>query len=192
MLNTDASACKFVVEFPLSAWPIFVSPRLSWFLHHHQFLDVSTWSWPSGWCIGLRSWLRGIDAQLGHLEMWLSCCNDFSRAILSLCQWLVIQILLKIALLKIEQSSGTTKVLKIGLMMNVSEIIKSVQCLNWKIKSSLFSPITPKWRTNGGVHLRGLASGQHRNDAAVVRRRRQYPIWPAGIKWNVVWFYGAF
>ena len=24
-------------------------------------------SWPSGWCIGLRSWLRGFDAQLGHL-----------------------------------------------------------------------------------------------------------------------------
>ena len=25
-------------------------------------------SWPSGWCIGLRSWLRGFDAQLGHLH----------------------------------------------------------------------------------------------------------------------------
>ena len=27
----------------------------------------STWSWPSGWCIGLRSWLRGFDAQQRHL-----------------------------------------------------------------------------------------------------------------------------
>ena len=25
-------------------------------------------SWPSGWCIELRSWLRGFDAQLGHLH----------------------------------------------------------------------------------------------------------------------------
>ena len=28
----------------------------------------STWSWPSDWCIGLRSWLRGFDAQLGHFH----------------------------------------------------------------------------------------------------------------------------
>ena len=28
-----------------------------------------TWSWPSGWCIGLRSWLRGFDAKLGHLHV---------------------------------------------------------------------------------------------------------------------------
>ena len=32
------------------------------------FLFLRTWSWPSGWCIGLRSWLRGFDAQLGHLH----------------------------------------------------------------------------------------------------------------------------
>ena len=26
-----------------------------------------TWSWPSGWCIGLQNWFRGFDAQQGHL-----------------------------------------------------------------------------------------------------------------------------
>ena len=32
-----------------------------------NFSHDSTWSWPSGWCIGLRTWLRGFDAQLGRL-----------------------------------------------------------------------------------------------------------------------------
>ena len=38
-------------------------------VQYSSFLDGTkcTWSWPSGWCIGLRSWLRGFDAQLGHL-----------------------------------------------------------------------------------------------------------------------------
>ena len=38
--------------------------RISCLIH----FQLSTWSWPSGWCIGLRSWLRGFDAQLGHLH----------------------------------------------------------------------------------------------------------------------------
>ena len=33
-----------------------------------KMTGMRTWSWPSGWCIGLRSWLRGFDAQLGHLH----------------------------------------------------------------------------------------------------------------------------
>ena len=37
-------------------------------LFTYQEWRGSTWSWPSGWCIGLRSWLRGFDAQLGHLH----------------------------------------------------------------------------------------------------------------------------
>ena len=31
-------------------------------------LAHGTWIWPSGWCIGLRSWFREFDAQLGHLH----------------------------------------------------------------------------------------------------------------------------
>ena len=30
--------------------------------------QMGTWSWPSGRCFGLRSRLRGFDAQLGHLH----------------------------------------------------------------------------------------------------------------------------
>ena len=30
----------------------------------NKLRSLCTWSWPSGWCIGLRSWLRGFDAQL--------------------------------------------------------------------------------------------------------------------------------
>ena len=30
--------------------------------------ETFIWSWLSGWCVGLRSWLRGFDAQLGHLH----------------------------------------------------------------------------------------------------------------------------
>ena len=37
-------------------------------LAHDNFCRFRTWSWPSGWCIGLRSWLRWFDAQLGHLH----------------------------------------------------------------------------------------------------------------------------
>ena len=49
-------------------------------LEHEMELDISlqklhcrknltgTWSWLSEWCIGIQSWLRGFDAQLGHLH----------------------------------------------------------------------------------------------------------------------------
>ena len=46
------------------------SPRLYESLQQRATttIDKVFWSWPSGWCIGLRSWLRGFDAQLGHLH----------------------------------------------------------------------------------------------------------------------------
>ena len=41
-----------------------------------------TWSWPSGWCIGLRSRLHGFDAQLGYLHDACSTLpQKFSAAI---------------------------------------------------------------------------------------------------------------
>ena len=47
-----------------------------------------TWSWPSGWCIGLRSWLRGFDAQLGHLyDAYTSLPQKYQAAI----KWLEIK-----------------------------------------------------------------------------------------------------
>ena len=33
-----------------------------------RYVFFGAWSCPSGWCIGLRSWLRGFDAQLGYLH----------------------------------------------------------------------------------------------------------------------------
>ena len=44
-----------------------------------------TWSWPSGWCIGLRSWLRGFDAQLGHLY---DACTSLPQKSQAAIKWL--------------------------------------------------------------------------------------------------------
>ena len=48
----------------------------------------STWSWPSGWCIGLRSWLRGFDAQLGHLY---DACTSLPQKSQAAIKWLEIR-----------------------------------------------------------------------------------------------------
>ena len=50
-----------------------------------QVLVISTWSWPSGWCIGLRSWLRGFDAQLGHLH---DACTSLPQNSYAAIKWL--------------------------------------------------------------------------------------------------------
>ena len=34
-------------------------------------LELSTWSWQSGCLIGLRNGIRGFDAQLRHLPLWM-------------------------------------------------------------------------------------------------------------------------
>ena len=47
-----------------------------------------TWSWPSGWCIGLRSWLRGFDAQLGHLY---DACASLPQKYQAAIKWLEIR-----------------------------------------------------------------------------------------------------
>ena len=46
---------------------------------------ASTWSWPSGWCIGLRSWLRWFDAHLGHLH---DACTSLSQKSEAAIKWL--------------------------------------------------------------------------------------------------------
>ena len=46
-----------------------------------------TWSWPSGWCTGLRSWLRGFNAQLGHLRY---ACTSLPQKIQGAIKWLEI------------------------------------------------------------------------------------------------------
>ena len=30
-------------------------------------IKAAQWSWPSGWCVELRNWFRGFDAQQNHL-----------------------------------------------------------------------------------------------------------------------------
>ena len=47
-----------------------------------------TWSWPSGWCMGLRSWLRGFDAQLGHLY---NACTSLPQKSQAAIKWLEIR-----------------------------------------------------------------------------------------------------
>ena len=47
-----------------------------------------TWSWPSGWCIGLRSKLRGFDAQLGHLH---DACTSLPQKSSTAIKWLEIK-----------------------------------------------------------------------------------------------------
>ena len=44
--------------------------------------------WPSGWCIGLRSWLRGFDAQLGHLY---DACTSLPQKSQAAIKWLQIR-----------------------------------------------------------------------------------------------------
>ena len=48
----------------------------------------STWSWPSGWCTGLRSKLRGFDAQLGHLH---DACTSLPQKSSAAIKWLEIK-----------------------------------------------------------------------------------------------------
>ena len=45
-------------------------------------------SWPSGWCIGLRNWLRGFDAQLGHLY---DACTSLPQKSQAATKWLEIR-----------------------------------------------------------------------------------------------------
>ena len=44
--------------------------------------------WPSGWCIGLRSKLRGFDAQLGHLH---DACTTLPQKSSATIKWLEIK-----------------------------------------------------------------------------------------------------
>ena len=46
-----------------------------------------TWSWPIGWCTGLQSWLRGFDAQLGHLRC---ACTSLPQKFQAAIKWLEI------------------------------------------------------------------------------------------------------
>ena len=49
---------------------------------------VAQSSWPSGWCIGLRSWLRGFDARLGHLY---DACTSLPQKSQAAIKWLEIK-----------------------------------------------------------------------------------------------------
>ena len=52
------------------------------------FKEERRMSWPSGWCIGLRSWLRGFDAQLGHLY---DACTSLPQKSQAAIKWLEIR-----------------------------------------------------------------------------------------------------
>ena len=52
------------------------------------------------------------------------------------------------------------------------EVHKGVKKKGIQIKSHLYCGITPKRETSSGVHLRGLAPGQHKNIAAVMSQLR--------------------
>ena len=41
-----------------------------------------------GWCIGLQSWLRGFDAQLGHLH---DACTSLPQKFQAAIKWLAIK-----------------------------------------------------------------------------------------------------
>ena len=56
--------------------------------HEKSIHKHSTWSWPSGCCIGLRSWLRGFDAQLGHLY---DACTSLPQKSQAAIKWLEIR-----------------------------------------------------------------------------------------------------
>ena len=45
-------------------------------------------NWPSGWCIGLQSWLRGFDAQLDHLY---DACTSLPQKSQAAIKWLEIR-----------------------------------------------------------------------------------------------------